>query len=679
MAAAAPAREPTPDDIQWSSLFNLRERPTEDQVSIVDYGYDHKSSSIGKRKLYDLLADLYPGFVLYRFALSDETEADLKSGDSKNHFCTHPSFCFQASYINYTDRDMEQFNTKPPNGPHKFWKITLPTGCKRVSSSPGWQRCGLFHFTGSEDMEIMKRKLVDPTVKLRPSTDAFSRDYFIRPNPHGSGFAVDASDHFVGRLPADAVVQAFDIPEACFDLQYGMMEAWGTPSNGYPTQTVHFNWKYAINRARKRGVLPREFETNEVLALKEAQWIASYLFDEDCADNDIPKYFDGGVPATFLPQWDTDPDRDAQFLDGPPLDSAHGYYTDDFCRKLVLACPALQFTDKFGTVFKELSKDAPIPYRQKPRVYCKMAVEFETAMRQATVYNMYDRYSRQPALCDFDTIYTPFVQIINEGAHDVPGFATLIALYQLQELDSDLTALIEGSSLSLETSKEIEKETACKILEGVLRDPEKHFVTDVRNRESFRLFDHSSFDHCDEGLRRAVYEVAPTKPILELNDDITISWGISQKLRTVSMSNEGLALLLGLDLDAEGLIGGIDRLIRKLTAGTLSEADITAFFELIVTMPVAEARMTAVPLINVLQVRPSTFKSECDRLDEAFDDAIEEADKDDDRSKISELQEQYMNARYDAEDEFLVVTIVERLIERGAAAGPRASFCQIII
>jgi hypothetical protein len=157
MAAAAP-REPTPDGIQWSSLFNLRERPTEDQVSIVDYGYDQKSSAAGNRKRYDLLADLNPGFVLYRLALDDETEADLKNDSAENHFCTHPSFCFQASYVRYGDRDMSQFNTEPPNGPHKFWKITLPTGCKRLSSSPGRKRCGLTHFTGLEDMEKMKKK-----------------------------------------------------------------------------------------------------------------------------------------------------------------------------------------------------------------------------------------------------------------------------------------------------------------------------------------------------------------------------------------------------------------------------------------------------------------------------------------------------------------------------------------
>lgn len=677
MAAAAPAKEPTPNDIQWSSLLNLRERPTEDQVSIVDHGYEHKSSFAGQRKLYDLLADLNPGFVLYRFGLSDETEADLKNDSAKNHFCTHPSFCFQGSYIKYPGRDMRQFNTKPPNGPHKFWKITLPTGCKRISSSPGRKQCGLFHFTGLDDMEIMKRKLVDPTVKLRPSTDAFYRDYFIRPNPHGSGFAVDASDHFVGRLPADAVVQAFDIPEACFDLQYGMMEAWGSPVYQHPTQTVHFCWKYATNRARKKGVLPREFETNEVLALKEAQWIASYLFDEACAEADIPKHVDVRVPAAFLPQWGTDRDRDAQFEAGPPLDSLHGYYTDDFCRKLVLACPALQFTDKFGTVFKKLSKDAPVPYRQEPHVYCKTAAEFETAMRAATLYNPYSSFSQRPALCDFDTIYTTYVKIVDEGSSDVPGFATLIAMHTLGELDFELTAIIKKYSLRSKTSNEVEKQVACKILEGVLRDPEKHLVIDDQRKKEFRVFGHTSFDHCDEDLRRAVYKVAPTKPILELHDDKTISWR-HETLRDATTSNEGLALLLGLDLDASGLIGGINGLETKLNNGTLSEEDITAFFKLIVTMPVAEARMTAVPLINILQVRSSTFRKECRRLNDAFDAAYDEAD-DDDMRKIYRLQKFFRNARFDADDEFLVVNIGNSLKKRGAAAGPRASFCQIIV
>jgi hypothetical protein len=146
-------------------------------------------------------------------------------------------------------------------------------------------------------------------------------------------------------------------------------------------------------------------------------------------------------------------------------------------------------------------------------------------------------------------------------------------------------------------------------------------------------------------------------------------------LHDASTSNEGLALILGLDRDAGGLIDGIDRLITKLNDGTLSEADITSFFELVVTMPVAEAQMKTEPVINVLQVKWPTFRSECKRLDNAFDDALDEADGDDE-SKISQLRDIFLEALDDAKDKFRVDYIADSL---AVAAGPKASFCHIII
>jgi hypothetical protein len=568
---------------RWSSIFNLAERPSAADARKVYIGLDEKSEGTD-RQLYRLLVDLEPGFVLYRIGLKDETERDLK--ENKNHFGTHPGFCFNASYIRYGQgRELKNFNTAPPNGPHKFWKITLTNGCKQDSK--------LYHFMSEWNLSIMRSKFLDPAVRLRPVCDKYYRDGFIRPNPYGPGYLCDASHHIVGTVPEDAKVEAFEDPEACFDLHFGMMEQWPTE---YPIDSHTNGWCGAITRARLAGKMPLAFETNEELALKEAQWISAVLYKLDVQADDAGTFMRETIEqAVFLPQWGADPARDARFASGKPVESAHGYYTDAFCRILVETCPALQLTDAFGAVFRDLFAAAPVPFRTKRIVRCNTAAEYQEALQTASDDN-------PKLLCDFDTVYKSNILVNDSGEHDVEGFADMVKSHAFGQFTG-------GIRVDTDLLPEIKSRAACMVLRALIADP----TLFEQEGYSFDVLDGFDFAGCSFAERLGAYQAAPTRPVLEMGN-------VGAKIDEMTASNEGL----GLVLTVHGT-GGLDvlheRVLDKIETRTLTIEDSEAYFDSIVIMPVAQAASSAEPLINVLQVPLKIFKQRCEYLIDRIPDA----------------------------------------------------------
>ena len=554
------------------------------------------------RAKYELFRPLERDVVIYRLCLLSDRVSDLYESD--HHYCRRAGFCVTASYLDYGfGRRFESFNTTFPNGPHKFLKIVLPSGCP-VSGY-------LYQYTDAEGM-----KKLSAMSDVRKSTDAFGRDMYIRESPFGRGYVVDSSDHYVGRLPRDAIITEYRNPEACFDLHVGVLEVWS-----FRRVTAQHYWIGAVDRARSRGVLPLEYETNEELALYEAIWLACFVYYHDFSETQVSENVRSSV---FLSAFGFNELKDGRFgsTTRGPVDSLHGYYSDAFCRKLVSVCPALQFCSKIGgSIFRSVCGDDVPAFVRSPRVEVESALDYVRARETALPEDFIEFRDRPFILCDYATLYVSRIRIVNHGMNDPRGFAAFIA-----------KTGVSPSGIS----DAITKLVPTVFLEECLSDSTLLESTGYEVRGMRRY----NFCGVSEGLRRKVYGSVTLPSIFESDVDGLL------RITNATGTREGFRLKLCLNEGDSKMHDFCDQVVESTNVDDL-KTTLSAFFE----------------CVDGLEVQESEFKRDCKRIRLYFDDALDNADTDEEFDVYDSLFEMFQKQERECSNRFLIGSILSVGVE----------------